>query len=147
MFINNLSNKFSRIRALLRSVILTRFILLCYLVVSSIASVHAFPDLATTSAPLSVASHHSLNLATPDITKTSVASTSETMPDCHQVGQLNNSEEISMSLCKIFCAAMANAIATEFVLELPLLLISNEIVFLDKVFNTREFTLEPHPPK
>jgi hypothetical protein len=116
---------------------LLSFSLLCYIAVSSIAAVHAFPM--------------SMSQNTDNSGSVSVAPTA--MP-CHQAVDTTVDQEIhdvykanSFSLCEIFCAAMGHAISHEFAYLIPITRADAEITFIQPDFYKGDHSLEPHPPK
>lgn len=115
------------------------FSLICYIAVSSIAAVHAFPVLVKSSSSLQgIAS--SLDTKTfDDITMLEMES------DCHQ--QKSNSPDSSTNACKIFCAAMASVISNQLLLDLTSAMVGTDVAFVAKGLHTREPALEPRPPK
>jgi hypothetical protein len=106
--------------------------LICYFAVSSVAAVHAFPKALSGVASLGDASSVTLQ---PEMTQ-----------NCHQQQSVDESQG-SVSSCKIFCAAMASAIASNFVSDLLANILSSEIAFIGKGLHTRDLGMEPHPPK
>lgn len=109
------------------------FSLTCYIAVSSIASAHAFPALASGS-------------TTPQNITSSVSAKRLGMPsNCHQ--QSSGTAENKSNACEIFCACMASAISNQFLLELPSIMVNTEITFVEKNTLILESNLEPHPPK
>lgn len=106
--------------------------LICYIAVSSVAAVHAFPSQAAGNGEA-----QTLSMGNVD---------PEMGPNCHQA--TNDGEQSKpVSVCKIFCAAMGNLISNDVSLGLPARHAIAEIGFLASQLNTREPSLEPHPPK
>lgn len=114
---------------------MSRLLLLCYLAVSSTAGVHAFPSSTQNNDHLD-GSSMTANAAEADM---------QIMAYCHQ--QNVESSQYSVSSCKIFCAAMASVISTEFLFVVPTSLINQEIAFTVTPLEAYELGIEPHPPK
>lgn len=104
--------------------LITWISLICYLAVASIASAHAFPMM-------------SLNSQQNDQTMSQAS--------CHQGKGLIKAT--SLSVCKIFCAAMANVIPTISSQVVLASFVSEEIVYFGSPLLNRDPELEPQPPK
>jgi hypothetical protein len=111
---------------------IVRFMLICYVAVSSIATVHAFPSFSDQS----------------DMAQTEqILSMSEKMqPNCHQNID-KSSDTTSVSLCELFCAAMGNVISHEIFIDADLVHPAQGINSLTQAFTSFQITVEPHPPK
>lgn len=129
----------------------TEIVLVCYLVVSSIAVVHAMPM------SLASASSDAVGLSTGLQSK---AAQTQAMPACHQAGstpiqamqstlQAESSEQQTASniSCESVCAAMANLITAPLTLTLRQLESSADPVFIGSVFYSHTSSIDPHPPK
>lgn len=113
--------------------IVTLFTLVCYLAVSSVAAVHAFPSFD--DQPDSAQS-----VSMP-------AATSEMMQvNCHE-SAAQSSGKTSVSLCKMFCSSMCTAVPNEFVLLLESVEPAKQIMHKKIERLTRQLTVEQHPPK
>ena len=130
----------------------TELVLICYLVVSSIAVVHAMP-MPSSSTASSSAVLVSLGLPTPAVEAL-------VTPACHQnssalnhVMQSGSQPELgdqhtSASIaCEIACAAMANFITSPLTLALAPLRNSTDPAFFGSAFHSHTSAIEPHPPK
>lgn len=110
--------------------------LICYLAVSSMAAVHAFPSLE--SAPES--NNTSLN-------DPSLASNEQAMQvNCHQ-GISQQPDSSKVSACELFCASMGTALATDITYYVDMVMLPSEISTFENGFNTHQGGVEPHPPK
>lgn len=116
--------------------------LLCYISVSSIASVHAFP-----SALKSASSLHSSSVNDNDSHVESLnADLTGMSPDCH--GQTGSETETkSNTACAIFCATMSSLIVDQVKVNLPSNAVESMVEFLFADFKDYAFELEPRPPK
>lgn len=101
------------------------FTLICYLVVSNAASVHAF---SSTQIPFNI-----------DL------SAIEMSADCHT--QADDTEKKTDTACKIFCSAIGNIIVDDVIHSLSWYSAANQIVFLRQGFTMQSLAKEPHPPK
>ena len=130
----------------------TELVLICYLVVSSIAVVHAMP-MPSSSGASDSAVLVSKGLPT-QVVEIQVA------PACHQsisaldqvmqsaphaeLGEQHTSASIA---CEVACAAMANFITPPLTLALAPLRNSTDPVFFGSEFHSYTSEIEQHPPK
>jgi len=146
---------------------LTSLLLICYLLVSSIAAVHAFPPLINeglSSEGLSSEGRSSEGRSSEGLSSEAVNNSqisfsatslnfgvSEMSPNCHQQQRSDSQSTADISVnsaaCKIFCAAMSNIIANDFLVDLPMPTANTEIAFTRIGFYSTNTSLEPHPPK
>ena len=110
--------------------ILMRFFLVCYLVVSSLATVHAFPSFDGLS----------------DVTQGILLSSEDMQANCHQNID-DSSDSTKVTACELFCSAMGNVISNEIFIEADSVRPTQDIQFFTLALSTRQIALEPHPPK
>ena len=110
-------------------ILTTRILLVCYLVVASVAAAHAFPMLNVGGGP----GDQSVNMSG---------------VSCHQVSSLTNSKESkSPSSCNMFCSAMANVLPGHSSHRLFTPFSCDEITYTRLAVLNHAPELEPHPPK
>jgi hypothetical protein len=130
----------------------TEIALVCYLMVSSIALVHAMP-MSLAAAAAAVVVNSGLQ-PQPDATQ------AQAMPACHQIGatpkhainaalhadsgELQTASNVS---CEAVCAAMANLITSPHTLALAQLESPVDPVFIGSILYSHTSAIDPHPPK
>ncbi|HAU68381.1 MAG TPA: hypothetical protein DCW52_08295 [Gammaproteobacteria bacterium] len=114
-----------------------RFSLLCYLAVSSIAAVHAFPSVDPVSAGQIT-------------TESNSVPASDSMAHCQQMNSEVSTSlktDSAVSACKVFCSAISNVIANNIALNVPNTQVNAVIAFIDLEFHSPDPRLEKQPPK
>jgi hypothetical protein len=114
-----------------------RFSLLCYLAVSSIAAVHAFPSVDALSVSQITA-------------EANAAPAPDSMAHCQQMNSdLSTSlkTDSAVSVCKVFCSAISNVIANNSALNMPTTHVNSVIAFIVLEFHSPDPRLEKQPPK
>ncbi|MFT6046394.1 MAG: hypothetical protein ACI9WC_002100 [Arenicella sp.] len=125
---------------------IARLSILCYLVVASIASAHAFP-MARTAQSNSVTMVTDIGSGGSQILAVEATAPMRAMQsDCHQT-KTGSADASSMSLCKIFCAATSHALTTDIIVDLVLPLPPVQTVSVKVSFGTGQLVVEQRPPK
>lgn len=114
--------------------IFTRILILCYLAVSSIAAVHAFPAIDV----MSSANIDKVSIMVDDASITDQA-------DCHQAMATSDSD--ASGVCKIFCSATGHALTTEISSDVATFIPLVQIPTLSDGLVTRQLSVEHQPPK
>lgn len=107
--------------------------ILCYLAVSSVAAVHAFPVLSKSA----------------DVGDTLVMtgdSSLDHQPSCHQSSDISPDNAASV-LCKIFCSAIGHAMVTDTASEAISLVPLIQVSALNGSLVTRQLSVERQPPR
>ena len=125
---------------------IVRLSILCYLVMTSIAAAHAFPMLDESVDKGAVMVTEATSGDSQVLTSEAMASSGEMEPDCHKSSK-GSSDTNSMTLCKIFCSATANAVTPDIAVDLASNSQPAQVAALRDNFQTRQLVVEKHPPK
>ncbi|WP_189399069.1 hypothetical protein [Arenicella chitinivorans] len=106
------------------------FVMLCYLVATSVSTAHAFPMLANVSSTFTEPAHLD---TTPSMAEM----------DCHQAGPTTS----ALSSCDVFCSVMTQAITGSVFALAPDTQPTQTRAEVHSQLRSFLTVLEPHPPK
>ena len=104
---------------------------LCYLVVASVAAVHAYPAMSD---------------AVADSSTLASGSGLDDQPNCHESRDMSPDSAAS-GLCKIFCSAIGHAMTTDTASEVISLVPLVQVSTLSGSIVTRQLSVEQQPPR
>jgi hypothetical protein len=123
-----------------------RLLVLCFLAVSNVAAVHAFPSFNAAS-DTQIEAHAFVSDAVVAETRSGVAAMGHCEQSTNSDFASNNQSSYSVSVCKVFCAAMSNVIANDLVSTCISAHVSPAIAFIAVKFHSPFPRLEKQPPR